>query len=281
MGDRLDDALDECLEMLASGAGADQCLARYPDYSEELAPLLTTASRAMSAAWAAGPRAGVKERGLSVLAAAVNERGVPTRGWSTWMRWPLTLPRPALAAMLVLFAATGLAVGSGAAAADSVPGEPLYWVKSRTENLSMMLPRSDMAKAEAHARLAAVRTGEMRRLSGMGRFDLAEGMIGRIQYHLGESAGFAGVTVIVSMTETPLRSGFGRSRETVMLRTSLMHDMDELRSGFEQLIRTAPLEFQGRIRTMKLRSQLGYYVVISAMDDSPSVSVPQRRWSVE
>ena len=69
---------------------------------------------------------------------------------------------------LVLMTAVA-AGGTTIASADSVPGDPLYWVKTTKESITLRMNSSDMAKAQTHARLAGERGDEMRKLISNGR----------------------------------------------------------------------------------------------------------------
>ena len=40
MVDRLDEVLQECIELLRGGASVEECLARYPEQANDLTPLL-------------------------------------------------------------------------------------------------------------------------------------------------------------------------------------------------------------------------------------------------
>ena len=281
MARKLDDVLSDCLDMLAAGQGIESCLERFPEHREELRPLLETASVAMTAATSATYSQEAKAHGLSRLTAAVVERGVPSSRWSRWFGWQARVPRLVYAGALAVFVTTGTVVGTGAAASDSVPGEPLYWVKTQRENISLMLPQSDTSKAETHARLATERFHEMSRLSDMGRFDEAEKVVTRIWIHLGASAGFIKVQTVSNPIEMPIKTvRFVYPRETVRLKSSLERDMDLFRSRFAELTANMVPEHRHKFEVLMRRSEFGYYTLISALEGSP-VSMPRPSWRVE
>ena len=145
----LDNAFNDCLERMSSGEDIQQCVGRYPEYLEELLPLLQTAMATEQVASEATDRAEAKARGLSRLMEALNDRGVPRkRGVSFFFLRPLARPvAMGLGALLLVgFAAGGTAVASS----NSVPGDTLYWVKTARENISLRFPPSDMERAQAH-----------------------------------------------------------------------------------------------------------------------------------
>ena len=111
MARKVQDILDECIEMLAAGAEIEECLARYHEHREELAPLLTVASRAMAAASSIRYRPEAMVRGLDRLTAAAADRGVPSGRWRRWVQLRPNVPRPVLAGLLTVVVATGMAFG--------------------------------------------------------------------------------------------------------------------------------------------------------------------------
>ena len=283
MARKVQDILEECIEMLAAGAEIEECLARYPEHREELAPLLTVASRAMAAASSIRYRPEAMARGLDRLTAAAADRGVPSGRWRRWVQLRPNVPRPVLAGLLTVVVATGMAFGTGVASSNSVPGEPLYWVKTQKENISLMLPQSDMARAMAHARLAKARTEEMRRLSSRGQFDRADAILIKVRRHLNKSAGFAGVPTVASPREMPVRPRYFiriRAHGTTVLSSNLKRDMKLMRARFRELMKGLPPEQQQKVIRLRRRSDMGYFTAISALEGSP-VSIPRPFWRVE
>ena len=206
MADRgrdFDDVLDECLERLASGETVAECCASYPGHAEDLAPLLRSAAAVRQTARATPHLARARARGYERLAQALAQgTGAPVPNPTLWerlgnlLRTPVA--RPVLAAfaaiLVVLFAAGGTTV----AARSSVPGEPLYWVKTTQENISLRMQRTDMDRSEQHARLANERSDEMHTLIERGNLNEAENLIRRLRGHITQSAHYAGVVVVVN-----------------------------------------------------------------------------------
>ncbi len=163
---RLADALHLCLEMIEAGATVESCLARYPDDASELEPLLRLAMVTTAAADAPLPPQGF--RGALLDRLFQERRDAAARGRSWWPGLGL-LARPwavALGAVLLLVS-SGLGVSS--AAAGSIPGEPMYAVKSAQERFLLVVVPTDHGKAKLQARLALLRAWEMERLAARGR----------------------------------------------------------------------------------------------------------------
>ena len=117
--------LDDSLQQIASGeATANECLARHPEYSAQLKPLLQTAGRL--------------ERGRVVPAEAykARARGQLMEHIQAHPRRNKRKPSPfwgvaiSLAALAVAFLLTGTAFAQGA-----LPGQPLYEWKLSTEQI--------------------------------------------------------------------------------------------------------------------------------------------------
>ncbi len=148
--------LDECVEEIRTRrASIGDCLARYPEYADELAPLLETAialenlpdvrpskafklkTRVKIAEWSAHPQA--RRRAL--------------------------LPRfsfARLAAILVVI--LGLTSG-GAYAADSLPGSPLYPIKRGAEQVQLWSTADQESQARVYMMFAERRLAETKALT--------------------------------------------------------------------------------------------------------------------
>ena len=271
----LDDILDECLDRLASGEGIDECASRYPEHRAELLPMLRVAAAMMKAASTTAYRPESKARGLNRLTNAVAQGGVSRRAWYSRVAWPRGVPRPLVAGVVAVFMTAGMAFGTGVASSDSVPGDPLYWVKTQKENITLMLPRSDMGKAQLHARLARERVDEMDRLADKEEFDVAIGLIKRHRHHLNESTRYAGFSPLTNSMEMPAPSpGVLIGKDAIDLRMNLQHDMSEVRARFAQRMQAAPPGAFLLLEQLSRNSEFDYYAVIVAMEGSP---VPTRQ----
>ena len=124
-----------------------------------------------------------------------------------------------------------------------MPGDPLYWVKTSRESLSLMMPKSDAARAQEHARLAKVRSDEMGRLVRMGDIPAAQRHSVTISLHLSRSAELVGVTMSTNPIEMPARMGpSARDNDIAQLKLLLAHDWQYTKSLLEQQISRLPLE---------------------------------------
>ena len=268
-----DDALNDCIERIAMGEDMQKCVSRYPQHEEELAPLVRVGMATMGAAATASYGTQAKARGLSRLNQALADWRAPKRRLIPFVWRPLA--RPVLIALVAVLL-TGLAAGgTTVASANSVPGEPLYWVKTVKEKISLKLRRSDIGKAGNHARLANERGEEMRKLIARGRVQEAERLMSRITHHLNKSSLYAGVSLTFNDTEMPVKpTGLRKSHNTLKLRARLERDGTTLRSDLTELLRNAPPGVKHRVQQLMRRSELRYRVLIAGLHDDTS----PRQW---
>ena len=200
MSATVDDILNECIERLAAGETVEQCLASYPDYAVELEPLLRTSAATMNVAATITYREEAKQRSrYQFMAAVADRKREANRGWLGRLigpsGWRAKLARTAMVALGIVVLGTGTAYGATVASEDSVPGDPLYAVKTLKEDISLRMPKSDLARAKEHAHLATVRTEEVGSLIDRGRMELANEHVVRVTYHLNSCAELVGVTI--------------------------------------------------------------------------------------
>ena len=271
--EHLDYVLDRCIERIASGESVSSCLASYPDDRDELEPLLRVAAVTMQAVSAVQPNQVAKARGLRMLNDAVAERGAKRRSFFGWLAaWQppaarTLVAKPLLAGVAVLLVASGLAFGTDRAAADSVPGDPLYWVKTSRETLSLRMPKSDAARAQEHAHLAKVRSDEMGQLVRMGDIPAAQKHSVTISIHLSRSAELVGVTMSTNPIEMPARMGaIAQENDIAQLKLLLARDWQYTKSVLEQQISRLPMEQQSALRETMLRQDLNYRMIITMLD---------------
>ena len=278
MDREFDDILNECIEAVAGGEDIDRCAARYPEHARELASLLRVATATTQVAAAASYTADAKARGLNRLSQAVADREArPARRFSVF---PRAVPRPLLLGFMAIVL---VVVGAGwttVASSNSVPGDPLYWVKTTRESIDLRLPRSDNGKAQIHARLASVRGEEMRKLIVRGRVEDAKVLVVRIRIHLGRSAHYTGVVVPVNPIEMPVAPvRLPTSRSTRELRASLERDGQALRNQLSELMRNLPSRHRDLVQQALRQSDLGYRMLIDALQDQSTRG--QTFWRVE
>ncbi|MFC1949432.1 DUF5667 domain-containing protein [Chloroflexota bacterium] len=149
--------LDECLErLLLRDETIEQCLQSFPDYADELKPLLETALAA-SEATDIQPRSEFRDRAryefYSVLEEAGQKKKRASFGWGWQPRWVT-----AVAIALVLVLGSG---GTAIAANNTMPNEFLYPVKLASEQVQLAFTFTETGKTELHARLADKRVTEI------------------------------------------------------------------------------------------------------------------------
>lgn len=172
----IQDALDYCLEN-PEGLSAEELLGKFPDYREELAPMLGLAARVMELDAPTVPatrRASMKAR--LVAQAGYGQRTTnderPTsskpvvaghhssavrRRRSLWPTWVVG----AAAALLLVFIWWS--------AANALPDNPFYGIKLASESVRVDLQSSNLDKTRAHIGLANMRLYDLRAMQEQGR----------------------------------------------------------------------------------------------------------------
>jgi hypothetical protein len=148
---------DECLErLLVKGENVEQCLQSYPEYMDELKPLLEAAQITRQAS-AIQPRPEFRDRARNQLYSVFREteqkKSQSIFRWGWQPRWATTV-----VLVLVLFLAGGWTV---TAASGSMPGSFLYPVKMATEQVQLAFTFTSLGKAELYAKLADKRVAEI------------------------------------------------------------------------------------------------------------------------
>ena len=272
---KFDNALNDCLERMAAGESVAECLARYAEHADELAPLLQMGQATMRVSRSGEPSAEGRARGMARMQAALAEnRQRRGRRWQIpRLRWrPITTP--IAAAFAVVFLAIVAAGGTTVASADSIPGEPLYPVKSIRESVEERIARSDEHKARVHAKLARERGREMRELIVRGRIYEAEAVGFRLHRHLNESANRMGVVVSTHFIEMPKVSAHhSRQKNAAALRQRLSHDEAYVKGQLTSAVEQVPEPHKRRVLRLMHKSDLGYKVVIVALDSDRQPTV--------
>ena len=180
MTQKIEDALNDCLEQMLKGKSIGACLASHPEQAAELEPLLKISfalTQESSDIQAAHPyKARVLSR-LQTLLHARQEKAKRKTGISIWhTRWALAMT----GALIVLFAG----IGTVAASASALPDSSLYPVKLSAEHARLILAFSDVNRAKLHARFAEHRTAEMVEMARQGKKDEIAMLTERIASHL-------------------------------------------------------------------------------------------------
>ena len=180
--------------MSRRGASIKECLDRFPQFADELKPLLIAAT---GPAGSAAGSSTVSSAGSSdpVMSAEMRSR---LRGWvlSEWdrqhqprrQRWSFSLfsPRWAMAtatAVVMLMVLAG-GVGTAAAAHDALPGSTLYPVKQLEEEARLWITRSPEVKVARYGDLVRERAQELRKLAGRGDAQATSVAVSRMEGHI-------------------------------------------------------------------------------------------------
>ncbi len=277
--DRLEDMLNDCIERMLRGESVQSCVGRYPAHAAELLPLLKVAQAAIQASASVTSRQEVRARGLAQLMRAASRhrprQASPVARYRRLILSPLAIGFAAF--MLVAVAAGGTTV----AASSSVPGDPLYWVKTTRESITLRMPRSDAEKAQVLVHLANVRSYEARQLMLRGRYDEAMHTAARAREHLREAAVSMGVVIPLNPVEMPVAPiRIEKHQGVAELRLKLQQDGQFLRGNLQYILIHAPPERKQRVRETLRQFELQYRTLMAAFDsDGP----PMRRpfWTVE
>lgn len=280
MSGNFSEALNDCLERLKRGETVYSCLRRYPDLADELEPLLQVAVATMRAAESAAPSPSAKARGFARFTEALDARAPapsappPRRRRFRWrlpafgFGMPAPLARPLAAALLLCAAVFATGVGATSAASDSVPGEPLYWVKTARENVEQRIPRSDAGRANYQARLAQARADEAQALMSRGSFTAANGVIKRMNRHLDRSARYAGITIVVTPVEMPRSAPKVGPRAARDLIDRLERDRAIFKAKAAAMMSQMSAEDRERAKRAMWETELAYWLLINAVQDS-------------
>ena len=273
MNGTVDDILNECIERLAAGETVEQCLASHPDYAVELEPLLRTSASTMNVAATITHREDAKQRSRYNFNAAVADRKrEANRGWlGRTIRpsgWRAKLARTAAIALGIVVLGTGTAYGATVASEDSVPGDPLYAVKTLKEDISLRMPKSDLALAKEHAHLATVRTDEVGSLIDRGRMEQANDHVVRVTYHLNSCAELVGVTITAHTNPLEMPAATtpqDREQRIIELVAYYEAKAQQVRNRFERRMRRLPPHQQWEAYLMLQHWELRHRMFLQAL----------------
>ncbi|MCU0506845.1 MAG: DUF5666 domain-containing protein [Anaerolineae bacterium] len=175
--ERISGLLAECVDMLMSGAGIPDCLARYPDDAAVLEPMLRTVSGVRAQRIPVPPRAAdvalaSRNTFMQAVFALQPRRGIVPAAIPWWQKLLTALApgatfgapsrRPVgLFAILLIVIISGIVFsGSVTLAASALPGDFLYGVKTATENARLALTLEDQTRDELRAAYGQRRVDE-------------------------------------------------------------------------------------------------------------------------
>jgi anti-sigma-K factor RskA len=156
-----EEILTSCIEEIRNGKiTTEDCIARYPEFGNELRAFLKIAVSLKPDAVAPSPE--FKERVKLHLFDSPRPAPVKAarRGWGWLELKPVRVLAIVVAAVVILAAAGGTTVY---AAQSSLPGDMLYPVKTSVENIQLAVTTSPAAKARLYLQLAQKRIDEVTR----------------------------------------------------------------------------------------------------------------------
>ena len=263
--------LDDCLNRLSIGETVEDCLASYPEQEVRLRELLETAHSTMATISSLQFNSRVKDKGFEkVINAALNRR-VET---SSFLYWKTIFQKPILAGITTFFVLSGLAFGTTTVSNSSVPGEPLFVVKSVKENISLMLPQSNMDRAQQHIHLASVRGEEMRVLLARHEIQATEEVADKMRYHLNESSSYIGLIASSNPIEMPHSPAILIKNDSIRheVRNQLQQDLVSLKSNFLASRKEMPFTDQQKAEIIGLRAEMIYRTMMSALEETDSTT---------
>lgn len=167
-----DKIVDEAMTQLLAGEPPETIVKRYPEQAPDLQPLLSAAQelRALHRTPPLPPTALASGRRRMLEAAAQRQanRCPAWLGGLALLRPAAVTPtlrrHPFLAGALALMLLAATAGGGALAAADSLPGSPLYNVKLVTERVQLMLAPDEQSRENLRLRFEERRREEQRQM---------------------------------------------------------------------------------------------------------------------
>ncbi len=233
MPETVDNILQDCLDLMRRGTPANECLAIYPEFAEELAPLLAASVRAenlLVRPMGASSRSRIKANVFGEW----NRRHAPKRRWWNLPTFAPFAPRwAAVAATLAVALMLG---GSGTVLASgySIPGDALYPVKQVREEVRLWLTWSPEAKVDMYTRLVNKRADEIRTLAAAGRAGSSGIAAGRLEDHV------AHVSLLAADAADSNLDGSGPSRGMIARLQSSATAQQSAASMIQQMLDGAP-----------------------------------------
>ncbi len=171
---------EECLErILTGGETVEQCLAGYPEFAAELAPLLQTALEAKETLEIA-PSPEFREKARYQILTELRDIEERKQHRFSLFGWQPRWATAAIAVLVLLVASSGTV----AAAGNSLPDQTLYPVKLATERVRLALTPSALGKAEYYAELVDKRVNEIISMSDKGKLKQVEKTTERLNNQL-------------------------------------------------------------------------------------------------
>lgn len=214
----LSELMAECTDRMLAGAGIQDCLARYPEHADELAPLLETIVEIQQLRPVPQRPAAVAAQRRAEFLAAVQtiqpatppqSRPLPALSswWQTLINWlvgptaarrPLALVPVGLLAVLAVILVGGLLLtGIVTASADALPGNVLYPVKLTVERAQVLLTFDASAREQLLTEFSQRRVAEARAVVEQGYQVASLPLEGVIEEIMGDHWLVSGLQVIL------------------------------------------------------------------------------------
>ncbi len=189
MSESIGKILDHCIEEMEKGRTAEECLETYPQWRDELAPLLQLVGRLRTAPKvqpSASFRRNAAIRMKNLIAAgnvapakSPDSSHVISTGWRVLPGLPGLEKRLAIPLVLIALLMASIIAGGGTAYAsqDALPGDLLYGVKMVVEDTRLLLNTDEIGDAELHLEFATERLEEAATLVAQGKADLVESLM--------------------------------------------------------------------------------------------------------
>ncbi|GJQ52732.1 MAG: hypothetical protein HKUEN02_15790 [Anaerolineaceae bacterium] len=165
--DNLYDVLETCLREIENGAEIETVLLRYPEYADELYPLLETSFLAKEMS-ASGPSVDVMRRNRAKVLQRAAEMRETNNKSAVRFGWFASLRRLAFTLATLVFAFVSSASLAGAAS-TLLPGDDLYPAKRSWENLQEAFALNPELRNALKVKHQNERIGELRELFANGR----------------------------------------------------------------------------------------------------------------
>ena len=270
MPEKIDDILQDCLDLMRRGTPAKECLALYPELAGELAPLLA-ASVGAENLLVRPMGAGSRSRIWATVFGEWNRRRAPKRRW--WAL-PAFAPIPAFAPRWAAVAASVVVAlmlgGSGTvlAAGYSIPGDALYPVKQAREEVRLWLTWSPEAKVDMYTRLVNKRADEIRALAAAGRAGSSGIAAGRLEDHV------ANVSLLAAQAAGSSSEGPGPSRGMIARLQSSATAQQSAASIIQAMLDDAPP--QARVKLVGALSAISDAKArVRAAQEAVGVTIPR------
>jgi len=192
---KLYEVLEVCLNELERGTDVDTVLFRYPEYAEELRPILDASVKARQMAVPA-PSQGVVRRNRAKLLQQAAEMRESKIAPASRRFWSVPLRRALVAFMVVtLFLASG--TGLVRAASTTLPGDNLYPVKRTWEDLRLFFAFDSTERETLELEHENERLEELYELFAEGRSAEVD-FAGYVTRQNGTEWRVSGITVFIS-----------------------------------------------------------------------------------